>query len=91
MTDARIEHPAVYRVLMSDVLFEELGAGVVDWGEPDAEGFYSPVIRTTAERDTPEECPICHKGVVNDARGGPHPSPGDHDPGEHVLAAYGLD
>ena len=36
-----------------------------------------------------EVCPICHKVIINDAHGGPHPSPGDHDPGEHVLAAYG--
>jgi hypothetical protein len=45
-----------------------------------------------AEEDTPVDnvCPVCHKVIINDAHGGLHPSPGDHDPGEHVLATYGM-
>lgn len=32
------------KVRMSDTLFRVLGAGGVDWGEPDAEGFYTPTV-----------------------------------------------
>ena len=32
------------RVLMSDELFDALGASKVEWGEPDAEGFYTPAV-----------------------------------------------
>lgn len=31
-------------VRMTDELFAELGATRVDWGEPDAEGFYTPTV-----------------------------------------------
>lgn len=44
-TISRVERPAMYRVLMSDLIFEELGAGVT-WGEPDPEGFYTPTVHT---------------------------------------------
>lgn len=44
----RAERPGVYRVLMSDMLFDHLGAGSVDWGEPDTEGFYTPTVHTSA-------------------------------------------
>ena len=37
-----LEKP-IYPVRISAGLFEELG-GRVDWGEPDADGFYDPVI-----------------------------------------------
>ena len=32
------------RVLMTDELFEQLGASRVDWGQPDADGFYTPSV-----------------------------------------------
>lgn len=32
------------KVRMSDTLFRLLGADVVDWGEPDDEGFYNPTV-----------------------------------------------
>jgi SAM-dependent MidA family methyltransferase len=32
------------RVLMSNELFDALGASKVEWGEPDAEGFYTPAV-----------------------------------------------
>lgn len=35
-------------------------------------------------------CPVCRRLIVRDAHGGPHPSPGDHDPAYHVAAAYGT-
>jgi hypothetical protein len=31
-------------VRMSETLFRQLGASRVDWGEPDAEGFYTPTL-----------------------------------------------
>jgi len=34
-------------------------------------------------------CDICHRRIEKEAHGGEHPSAGDHDSGEHVLAAYG--
>ena len=34
---------------MSDELFYQLGASKVEWGEPDADGFYTP----TVYRETP--------------------------------------
>jgi hypothetical protein len=40
------ERPGVYRVLMSDGLFEQLGNANVDWGDPDEDGFYTPIVRT---------------------------------------------
>lgn len=33
-------------------------------------------------------CDVCHNIIVKDAHGGPHPSPGDHDPAYHVAKAY---
>lgn len=51
----RREIPGVYRVLMSDVLFEQMGLDLVTWGEPDAQGFYSPIVHHTyAEREVAE-------------------------------------
>lgn len=35
-------------VKMSETLFQQLGAGIVDWGAPDAGGFYTPTIRRLA-------------------------------------------
>lgn len=32
------------RVLMSDELFQKLGASRVDWGEPGSDGFYTPTV-----------------------------------------------
>ena len=32
------------KVLMTDELFEALGASRVEWGEPDADGFYTPTV-----------------------------------------------
>ena len=42
----RREIPAVYKVWLSDVLFEQLGAEGVEWGQPDAYGFYTPIVHT---------------------------------------------
>jgi hypothetical protein len=33
-------------------------------------------------------CDICHRSILVEAHGGPHPSPGDHDPAYHVAKAY---
>jgi hypothetical protein len=33
------------KVRMSETLFQQLGATSVEWGEPDAEGFYTPTLR----------------------------------------------
>jgi len=39
------------KVLMTDDLFEALGASRVDWGEPDGDGFYTPTVyRDTGPR-----------------------------------------
>ena len=35
-------------------------------------------------------CEICDSDIRVEARGGKHPSPGDHDIGPHVVKAYGL-
>lgn len=32
-------------VRMSSLLFRLLGASGVEWGEPDAEGFYTPTVK----------------------------------------------
>lgn len=41
-----VESTPVWRkVRMTETLFLELGASRVDWGEPDAEGFYTPTLR----------------------------------------------
>ena len=37
------------KVRMSQTLFELLGAGGVDWGEPDDEGFYTPTVYLGAD------------------------------------------
>lgn len=42
----RRDPPGTKRVRMSDELFHQLGAGRVEWGEPDAEGFYTPTVFT---------------------------------------------
>jgi hypothetical protein len=42
----------LYPVLVAPGLFEEL-ADRVDWGEPDADGFYTPTLYSKA----PEPCP----------------------------------
>jgi hypothetical protein len=45
MTEPRTEaNDPFYKVRMSETLFRELGASGVDWGEPDAEGFYTPTV-----------------------------------------------
>jgi hypothetical protein len=46
----------LYKVRMSETLFQALGSYRVEWGEPDAEGFYTPTV-TEAPRQ--EWCPIC--------------------------------
>jgi hypothetical protein len=49
------DEPPLKRVLMSDDLFAQLGA-TVEWGEPDAEGFYTPTVYREAAagpRDVP--------------------------------------
>lgn len=46
-----------------------------------------PVSGDDEQTDT--TCPICRRVIVNEAHGGPHPSPSDHDTGPHVAAAYG--
>lgn len=33
-------------------------------------------------------CPICGEWIETEARGGPHPSPGSHNPAFHVAKAY---
>lgn len=41
-----IPEGAIWRpVRMSETLFRALGASGVEWGEPDAEGFYTPSVR----------------------------------------------
>ena len=37
------------KVLVSEELFQHLGATKVDWGEPDEEGFYTPTIYMSTE------------------------------------------
>jgi hypothetical protein len=49
---------------------------------------YAALAAAKGNRKENNICPICHKVIINDAHGGLHPSPGDHDPGEHVLATY---
>jgi len=46
MTTERVERAAQYKVWLSDVLFEQLGVEAVDWGQPDAYGFYTPTVHT---------------------------------------------
>ena len=46
MTTERVERAAQYKVWLSDVLFEQLGVEAVEWGQPDAYGFYTPIVRT---------------------------------------------
>lgn len=42
--------PRFYKVRMSDELMRQLGADGVDWGEPDAEGFYTPTVSSRYRR-----------------------------------------
>lgn len=59
------------RVRLSTELFLQLGAGQVDWGEPDDEGFYTPTIY--------HRFPCCLEDYDADTgrldRGGSTPSP----------------
>jgi hypothetical protein len=50
------------KVLIDEGLFQQLGAGRVEWGEPDADGFYTPTVydsRLHEARFIP--CPRCGK------------------------------
>lgn len=38
--------PGARPVRMSDQLFHQLGARRVEWGEPDDDGFYTPIVFT---------------------------------------------
>jgi hypothetical protein len=59
--------PRLRRVLMSEELFQQLGATKVDWGEQDKYGFYTPTVYrderahidalTAAVRDVMEPMP----------------------------------
>lgn len=42
------------RVLMTDELFQQLGADHVEWGEPDADGFYAPNVYAALSSATPD-------------------------------------
>jgi hypothetical protein len=42
------------KVLMHEGLFQQLGAGRVEWGEPDADGFYTPTVYTPSYLDLRE-------------------------------------
>ena len=45
LDDVDVPEGSVWRkVRMSDTLFRALEAYAVDWGEPDADGFYTPTI-----------------------------------------------
>ena len=45
MNDVDMPEGVVWRkVRMSETLFRLLGAGGVDWGEPDEEGFFTPTV-----------------------------------------------
>ena len=46
------------KVRMSEPLFQQLGADRVDWGEPDAEGFYTPALYIVGGMAI---CPNCGK------------------------------
>lgn len=52
MTDLRDEpEGTIWRpIRMSETLFRQLGASGVEWGDPDAEGFYTPTIHRDAHR-----------------------------------------
>jgi hypothetical protein len=41
------------------------------------------------EEDADYVCPVCKRAIINESHGGLHPSPGDHDSGEHVIHTYG--
>lgn len=55
MTDVP-EGTILHKVYMSDTLFRQLGATGVEWGEPDAEGFYNPTITTEFRPAPPHSC-----------------------------------
>jgi hypothetical protein len=55
LTEPRSDEPRVYKTLIAADLFRILGATSVDWGEPDADGFYTPTVyRGAAGRHDPE-------------------------------------
>ena len=64
------------KVLMSEELFDQLGASRVDWGEPDAQGFYTPTVYVEVPHehewtDAPEDeelwyCPGCGRVETRD-------------------------
>jgi hypothetical protein len=41
-----------YKIKVTEELFRLMGAYVSDWGEPDFEGFYNPVLKML-DKDTP--------------------------------------
>ena len=46
MSDVDMPEGTIWRpVRMSETLFRLLGASGVEWGDPDAEGFYTPTVR----------------------------------------------
>ena len=81
--ETRKEVPAVYRVWLSDVLFEQMGLDLVDWGQPDAQGFYTPIVhRTYADREVAEARATVIAEAIRrveglDAYDGRHTSSGD--------------
>ena len=48
MSDERL----LRKVWISELLFQEMGASIVNWGEPDADGFYTPTVYTDDHRLT---------------------------------------
>lgn len=44
------------KVRLSDKVFAELGLRNVDWGEPDADGFFQPTVHTMVLAEDHELC-----------------------------------
>ena len=55
MTD-RASAEGLHKVLVTEELFRELGASRVDWGEPDADGFYTPMLYSNTGPRPDSDC-----------------------------------